>query len=74
MLNDNTENPTYLKCDVELELVGPMTALVDKTAAEVLRALADRIEKGEFQDGFTDVADKTGRKVGTIYVDYSGGD
>lgn len=62
-----------LKCDVELELTGPNIESLDKWAADALRALADRLERGEFQDGFTDVPDRVGKKVGTIYVDYSEG-
>lgn len=63
-----------LKCDVELELTGPNVASIEKWAADALRALADRLERGEFQDGFTDAPDRTGKKIGTIYVDYSEGD
>lgn len=63
-----------LKCDVELELIGPNARTLDKWAANALRAVADRLEKGEYEDGFTDVKDNTGKKVGTIYVDYSESD
>lgn len=63
-----------LKCDVELELIGPTVRTLDKWAANAPRAVADRLEKGEYEDGFTDVKDDAGKKVGTIYVDYSEGD
>ncbi|MFO1126134.1 MAG: hypothetical protein U1E25_13310 [Methylocystis sp.] len=45
-MNDETELTPRLKCDVELEFVGPTVPVLDKWAAEALRALADRIEKG----------------------------
>ncbi|OCC01757.1 hypothetical protein BA190_27740 [Labrys sp. WJW] len=70
---DEEELTPRLKCDVELELVGPTTSVLNKWAANALRDLADRIEKDEFQDGFHEVADKVGKRVGTIYVDYSAG-
>lgn len=73
-MDDDTELTPRLKCDIELEFVGPTMPVLDKWAADVLRALADRIEKGEFEDGFTEVTDKVGKPVGTIYVDYSAGD
>jgi hypothetical protein len=63
-----------LKCDIELELVGPTPGVLDKWTADVLRALADRLEKGEFQVGFSSVTDKVGKPVGKIYIDYSEGD
>ncbi|MDR9772416.1 hypothetical protein RJJ65_07065 [Rhizobium hidalgonense] len=64
----------YLKCDVELNFTGPSPAVLNKWAADVLRALADRIEKQEFDDGHHEVKDRVGKPVGTIYVDYSEGD
>lgn len=64
----------HLKCDVELELSGPDVATVNKWAAHALRSLADRVERGEFEDGFADVPDGVGKKIGTIYIDYSEGD
>jgi hypothetical protein len=60
-----------LKCDVELDFGGPNDATINKWAADALRSLADRLERGEFEDGFTDVKDRVGKKIGTIYVDYS---
>ncbi|RWP40172.1 MAG: hypothetical protein EOR04_19705 [Mesorhizobium sp.] len=72
-MDDETELSPRLKCDVELEFVGPTMPVLDNWAADVLRALADRIEKGEFQDGFHPVTDRVGKQVGTIYVDYSEG-
>lgn len=71
-MNDNDELVTVLKCDVELNLTGPIPALVNKRAAAVLRSLADRLEKDGFEDGFHPVKDESGEEVGEIYVDYSG--
>jgi hypothetical protein len=62
----------HLHCDVELEFVGPNEATLNKWAAETLRKLADRIERGEFDTGHHPVADSVGKTVGSIYVDYSG--
>jgi len=61
----------YLKCDVELELTAPNLRTLDKWAADALRAAADRLEKGEYPDGFSDVKDSVGKTIGKIYVDYS---
>ena len=60
-----------MKCDVELELSGPNVPTLNKWAASALRALADRLDRNEFEDRFSDVIDSVGKKVGTIYVDYS---
>lgn len=73
-MSGETELTPRLKCDVELEFVGPSVPVLEKWAADTLRALADRVERGEFEDGFTDVKDESGKLVGTIYVDYSEGD
>jgi hypothetical protein len=61
----------YFKCDIELNFTGPTVATLNKWAADVLRKLADRIEREEFEDGFHDVKDNTGKPVGKIYVDYT---
>lgn len=63
-----------LRCDVESEFVGPSGPVLEKWAVDVLRAVADRMEKGGFEDGFTDVKGESGKLVGEIYVDYSEGD
>ncbi len=63
-----------MKCDIELELTGPNLGTMDKWAADALRKVADRLERGEYEDGFSDVTDNVGKKIGTIYVDYSEGD
>jgi hypothetical protein len=55
-----------------LEFTGPNDATLNKWAADTLRKLADRIEKGEFEDGHHPVMDNVGKQVGTIYVDYYG--
>jgi hypothetical protein len=70
-MNDDDVIP-QLQCDVELEFTGPNTATLNKWAADVLRRLADRIERDEFESGHHDLKDSVGKKVGTIYIDYSG--
>ena len=73
MDNDDVLTP-HLKCDVELELTGPNVPTLNRWAANALRALADRLDRDEFEDGFSDVPDSAGKKIGTIYIDYSGAD
>ena len=73
-MGGETEHTPRLQCDVELEFVGPSVPVLEKWAADMLRTLADRIERGEFEDGFTEVKDESGKLVGKIYVDYSEGD
>jgi len=72
-MNDNHDVMTALKFDVELSLTAPIPALVNKKAAAVLRSIADRLEKGEFEEGtdFVEVNDESGKQVGEIYVDYA---
>jgi hypothetical protein len=64
----------HLKCDVEMEFEGPNDATMNKWAADVLRRLADRIEKDEFcgQDGHHPLMDNVGKKVGEVYITYDG--
>ncbi len=64
----------YLQCDVELTLSGPSVAVLNKWAADTLRAVADRIEQGGFKDGHHEVKDRVGKPVGTAYFDYTEGD
>lgn len=68
---DEEDFTSRLKCDVELDFPGPNTATLNKWAADALRKLADRLEKDEFDDGFHPVTDNVGKKIGTVYVDYS---
>lgn len=60
-----------LQCDIKLRLTGPKPATLDKWAADALRRVADRLEAGLYEDGFADVKDNVGKKIGTVYVDYS---
>jgi len=69
---DDDEITLHLKCDVELDLTGPNDETLNKWAADALRKLADRVERGEFEDGHHDVGDAVGKFIGTIYVDYYG--
>ncbi len=72
MDDDDIDLTPRLKCDVELDFSGPNDASLNKWAAEALRRLADRIEKGEFEDGHDDVLDGVGKKIGTVYFDSTG--
>jgi hypothetical protein len=57
-----------------LELSGPDVGSLNKWAAAALRRVAERLELGDYEDGFTAVTDRTGKEIGKIYVDYSEGD
>ncbi|EAU41945.1 hypothetical protein FP2506_15969 [Fulvimarina pelagi HTCC2506] len=72
-MEDEEELTPRLKCDVELELSGPNVPSLNKWVANALRRLADRLERDEFEDGFTDVNDGVGKKIGSIYVGFSQG-
>jgi hypothetical protein len=61
-----------LQCDVKLEFTGPNDATLNKWAADVLRRLADSIEKNEFEDGHHYLKDSVGKKVGEVYIAYDG--
>lgn len=62
----------YLKCDVELDFSGPSQAVLNRWTAQILRDLADRIERDEFETGHHPVKDKSGKEVGSIYLDHYG--
>ena len=64
---------TWLKCDVELSLNDPDEQEVNRAAAEALRKVADLLEAGQYEDGFYDVKNSKGKKLGTVYTDYSEG-
>ena len=64
---------SYLKCDVELEVSTRDDTTLNKRAADALRKAADLVESGHIEDGFCDLLDQTGKKIGEIYVDYSEG-
>lgn len=73
-MSGDGEMTQYLTCDVELQITGPTVSVNNKWAADALRALADRVERGEFDDGHHQVTDRVGKPIGTIYVDYSEGE
>lgn len=65
------DDNTILKCDINLNVAAPSLATANNWVADALRRLADRLERDEFEDGFNEVADGAGKKIGEIYVDYS---
>lgn len=71
-MDEDDEIIPHLKCDVELEFSWPTSATINRWAADVLRKLADRIEKDEFDSGHHPVKDNVGKAVGTIYLDHYG--
>ena len=62
----------HIKCDVEIDVSGPTDSVVTKWTADILRKIADRLEKDEFEDGHHEVKDNSGRPVGTVYFDFYG--
>jgi hypothetical protein len=71
-MDDDDDVIPHLKCDVELEFEGPNDATMNKWAADVLRRLADSIEKKELSDGHHPLLDNVGKKVGEVYIAYDG--
>jgi hypothetical protein len=69
---DDDDIIPHLQCDIELDLSGPSHATVNKWTADVLRKLADRIERDELETGHHPVKDNVGKPVGTIYLDHYG--
>ena len=70
MIGDG-ELTQLLTFDVEFRITGPTVAVNNKWAADALRALANRVEKGEFEDGHHQVKDRAGKPIGFVYLDYS---
>ncbi|HEV2557213.1 MAG TPA: hypothetical protein VGU45_01170 [Microvirga sp.] len=68
---DDDEATQRLQCDMELQFTGPDDATVNKRAADMLRKLADRIEKDEYGTGWHDIKGDDGRLVGKLYLDHS---
>lgn len=64
---------SHLKCDVELNITAWEDATLNKRAADALRKAAYMVESGDLETGFIDLRDDAGKKVGSIYVDYSEG-
>ncbi|MCD1266864.1 hypothetical protein B5M44_25560 [Shinella sumterensis] len=73
-MGSDGELTQYLACDVQLQFTGPTAAVNNRWAADVLRALADRFEIDELDEGHHEVTDRVGKPVGFIYVDYSEGE
>lgn len=65
------DDTTILKCDVELNVTAPSMAVADKWVADARRRAAAMVESGKLEDGFHDVTDGTGKKIGEVYADYS---
>lgn len=61
---------TGIKCDVEINFIGPSLKTVEKWTADALRRIADQLEKGEYEDGHHEVTDGSGRPIGSVYFDF----
>ena len=68
-MND-PEATCAIRCDVELDIKGPTTKVINGWLADALRKLADQIERDEFEDGHHDVKDRHGRRFGGVYFDF----
>jgi hypothetical protein len=49
-MNNKEERVTVLMFDMELNLFGHVSALVEKRRAHLFRSIADRLEKEEFEE------------------------
>lgn len=65
------DDNTILKCDVELNVAAPSMAVANRWIADALRKAATMVETGQLEDGFHDLTDGAGKKIGEVYVDYS---
>ena len=71
-MNLDDELSPRLFCTVELNIPGPNEAVINTWAADALRKWADRIEKGELEDGeHYPVTDGVGKDIGEAYIAYS---
>lgn len=70
---DDDVNPR-IKFDIELDLGGPNDATMRLWIADILRKIADRIEKDEYppDESFHPVHDSAGKEVGEVYIEYYG--
>lgn len=68
-----SELTQYIQCDVELNVSGPSQKTVASWTAAALRRIADRLEQDDYEDGHHEVADNTGRPIGSVYFDFSEG-
>ncbi|WP_131726419.1 hypothetical protein [Cognatishimia activa] len=63
----------YIHRDIEIECAGPAQRVLSGWTARALRQIADKLERDEFQDGHHDVTDRHGKKLGSVYFDFSEG-
>ena len=71
-MEDDEDVIPHLRCEIELDFVGPSDVVLNNWTAEALRNLADRIENNDFETGNYSVTDNSGKLVGTIDIDYYG--
>lgn len=67
------EVTTYVQCDIELNVSGPSDKTAITWTAQALRKIADRLENDGYEDGHHEVADNSGRPIGSVYFDFSEG-
>ncbi len=61
----------YVQCDVELNVSGPTERVTVTWTANALRTIADQLERGSYGDGHHDVSDGSGKRIGSVYFDFS---
>jgi hypothetical protein len=64
---------TNIQCDVEINVQGGNLREAEISTAIVLRQVAAMLEAGKARDDFHDLIAPYGRKVGTVYFDFSEG-
>ena len=66
---------TLLKFDIELNLSGPDMDTINERVAYALKDIAKVLEASDddtgYEDGFHNVVDQSGYKIGQLYCDYA---
>lgn len=63
-----------IRCEIEIKVFGPNRRTAQKWSADVLRTIADRLERGGYAEGETLINDHAGRLVGEISVRFFEGE
>ncbi|MEW2915301.1 hypothetical protein [Leisingera sp. JC11] len=70
----NLELTQFIQCDIEIEGSGPTQKVVAGWVANALRGIAEKLERGEYEDGHHDLELRSGKKLGSVYFDFSEGE
>ncbi len=67
------ELTVFVQCDVELRVPGPNEKTARQWTVNALRAIADKLERDEYEDGHHAIKDNSSRPIGSVYFDFSEG-